>query len=304
MNLLGDIQASLLVPDSDIAPILLKLRFLASRLGSTPLQEWVKYEAQGYPEEIDVPDYRQLPATYFGTWINPVRQLNNVPIPRHLVAKYGGEDWVTISMRQSISVVDALADGDGDTLTLDASNLILRFQGKLYRDHSCISVTGEISKTAMREIQSAVRNRVLELTIELEKALPDTANVELEAPISTEKKSAEVVTQVFHQTIYGPNTTLTNSEVGTQINLTIGQGDGVALVSELVRSGIPEKPAEEFGAIVSSEQPSGPGSPFGKKAVKWLGENVGKAADGSWNMGIGVATKLFEQAAMRYYGLE
>ena len=280
MNLLRDIQSALLEPGTDIAPILLKLRFLASRLGSAPLEEWVKYEAEGYPAEIDVPDYRRLPATYYGTWVNPVRQLNHVPIPSHLVAKHGGENWVTISMRQSISAVDALADGDGDTLTIDASNLILLFQDKLYRDHSCISVSGEIPKTAIREIQSSVRSRVLELTIELEKALPDSANVNLEEPITTEKMSAEVATQVFHQTIYGPNTTMTNSVVGTQINLAISQGDVEALVNELVRAGIPDKCAKEFGAIVTSEQPSDSESPFGKRAIKWLEENIGKS--GRW----------------------
>ena len=44
MSLLREIQTSLMQENSDIGPILLKLRFLASRLGSNKLEEWVHYE--------------------------------------------------------------------------------------------------------------------------------------------------------------------------------------------------------------------------------------------------------------------
>lgn len=45
MGLLRDLQKSLMNGE-DIGPILLKLRYLASRLGSDPLAEWVKYESR------------------------------------------------------------------------------------------------------------------------------------------------------------------------------------------------------------------------------------------------------------------
>jgi hypothetical protein len=59
MSLLREIQASLM-QGQDIGPILLKLRLLASRLGSDLLEEWVKHESEGYPAHIDVPDYRKI----------------------------------------------------------------------------------------------------------------------------------------------------------------------------------------------------------------------------------------------------
>jgi len=51
MSLLQEIQADLLDPKASIGPILLKLRFLAHRLGSDILEEWVKFETEGYPEK-------------------------------------------------------------------------------------------------------------------------------------------------------------------------------------------------------------------------------------------------------------
>ena len=305
MSLLQEIQASLLQSESDIGPILLKLRFVASRLGSTPLEEWVKFESEGYPADMDVPEYRRVRASYSGSWSNRlIGHVNNAPIPIHLVEKYAGKHWTDISMRQSISAIDALVSGDGDTLSMDASNLILLFQGKIYPDFTCVSVSGEISKASMIEIQNAVRNRVLELTIELERAIPEVANVQLKGSIDAEDDAAEAVTQVFNQTIYGTNTTLAHGQIGKQINLTIEHGDPVSLVRELTKAGLPEVSAKEFADILESEQPETPGVPFGKRAAKWLSDNVGKAADGTWKIGLGVAMRVLEEAAMRYYNLK
>ena len=305
MSLLQEIQASLLQSESDIGPILLKLRFVASRLGSTPLEEWVKFESEGYPAGMDVPDYRRVRASYSGSWSNRlIGHVNNAPIPIHLVEKYAGKEWADISIRQSISAIDSLVSGEGDTLMTDASNLILLFQGKIYPDFTCVSVSGEISKTSVIEIQNAVRNRVLELTIELERAIPEVANVQLKGPIDAEDDAAEAVTQVFNQTIYGTNTTLAHGQIGTQINLAIEQGDKISLVRELVKAGLPEVSAREFAEILESEHPETPGVPFGRRAAKWLSNNVGKAADGTWKIGLGVAMRVLEEAAMRYYNLK
>ena len=60
MSLLREIQASLMQQGQDIGPIVLKLRFLASRLGSGLLEEWVKHESEGYPGSVAIPDYRKI----------------------------------------------------------------------------------------------------------------------------------------------------------------------------------------------------------------------------------------------------
>ena len=62
--MLHDIQTSLIQEGTDIGPILLKLRFLASRLGSNLLEDWVKHEVGGYPADVPVPDYRKMRVSY------------------------------------------------------------------------------------------------------------------------------------------------------------------------------------------------------------------------------------------------
>lgn len=51
MSILREIPAAILQEKPDLGTILLKLRFLASRLGSEPLEDWVKFEAEGYPKD-------------------------------------------------------------------------------------------------------------------------------------------------------------------------------------------------------------------------------------------------------------
>ncbi|MFQ5903670.1 MAG: hypothetical protein ACE5JO_08265 [Candidatus Binatia bacterium] len=305
MSLLREIQASILDPDSEIGPILLKLRFLASRLGSTQLEEWVKYESEGYPPSVEVPEYRKLSVIYHGTWFGPFGSgIRNAPIPPYLIEKFAGKKWTEHEMRQSIAAVDELAGGEGGTLQIDASNLILLLQGKVYANYACNSITGEVPKTAMREIQSAVRNRILELTIELEKAVPAAVDVTLAKPVGAEAGAAEAVTQIFNQTIHGHYTAVTNTGAGAQITLSIARGDGNAMISELVKAGIPHEEAEEFVEILASEEPQSRERPFGERARKWLTRNIAKAADGTWKISVGIATRVLEEAALRYYGLK
>lgn len=308
MSVLREIQVSIVGPDCELSAILLKLRLLASRLGSNPLEQWVKHEAEGYPQDVEVPDYRKLAVSYTGNWSGPFGSgIRDAPIPQHLIEKFASKKWTEIEMRQSIATVDDLLrrnNGESGTLQIDASNLILLLQGKVYEDYACNSVTGRISTAALREIQYAVRNRILELTIELEKAVPAATEVTLGKPRAAEAGAAEAVTQIFNQTIHGHYTSITGTGAGAQITLTIAQGDANAMIGELVKAGIPQEAAEEFAEIVASEEPENPDRPFGARARDWLTRNIGKAADGTWKVGMTVATRVLEEAALHYYGFK
>lgn len=167
MPLLHQIQESVVQEGADLGPILLKLRFLASRLGSDVLEEWVKHESEGYPRGVDVPSYRVIGISYKGTFLGPFGSgIQNAPIPSYLIKQYAGDAWVNYEIRESIAGVDELVrtSTESGSLGIDASNLILLLQGKIYEDYACNAVSGTISRTALTEIQQAVRGRILELT--------------------------------------------------------------------------------------------------------------------------------------------
>ena len=307
MSLLRQIQESVVQEGADLGSILLKLRLLASRLGSDILEEWVKHESEGYPKEIEVPSYRMVEVIYHGTFSGPFGSgISNAPIPPYLIKKYAGDKWINIEIRESISAVDDLvksSSGDNGSLGIDASNLILLLQGKIYPQYSCVDIRATISRTALAEIRQAVRSRILELTIEVEKAIPDAAQVTFGAP-AKEKQNSERVQQISQQIIYGNVNTAVAGGHGSNIVLSITEGDTKSLIEHLVKSGMPETDATEIAKIMEAEKPVNAEEPFGEKAKNWIVTNLKKAAQGTWKMGVTVATNVLSEAAIKYYGLK
>lgn len=175
MSLLHQIQESVVQDGSSLGPILLKLRLLAARLGSNDLEEWVKHESEGYPQDAVLPDYRIVGVTYKGTFSGPFGSgIKNAPIPPILIKTFANDSWNNYSVRESIAAVDELVkvSTKGGSLGINASNLILLLQGKIYKGYACNDISGDISVVSLSEISQAVRNRVLELTIEFENQFP------------------------------------------------------------------------------------------------------------------------------------
>ena len=307
MSLLHEIQKSIVQEDVDLGSVLLKLRLLASRLGGDILEEWVKHETEGYPTDVEVPPYRVVGVSYHGTWSGPFGSgINNAPIPPYLIQKYAGDKWVKVEIRESIAAIDELvrssSEGSGH-LGIDTSNLILLLQGKVYKGYNCIDIRAEISPTSLAEIRQAVRSRILELTIQLEKSIPESVLVEF-GPSGKQEANHEKVQQISQQIIYGNVTTAVAGGHGSHITLSIGERDTESLIQFLVKSGIPKDDATEIANIMESEEPSSVDEPFGEKARHWIATNLVKAAQGAWDIGINIATKVLSEAALRYYGLK
>ena len=311
MSLLREIQASVMQQtDIDVGLVLLKLRFLASRLGSDLLEEWIKHEMDGYPEGIPVPKYRKMDVTYTGMFTDPYGHgLNDVPIPLASIEKHAGERWVRYEMRQSIAEIDDLIwsgkNDVGGTLQIDVSNLILLLQGKIYKNMACNSITGLLSISQVVALQFSVRKQVLELTIELENKIPAAVEITIEKPSTTlPAETGETTTRITHQTIYTDNyTVISNNGSGTQsVSVSnIRKGDINAFKKALIEGGIPEVDASELAEIISEEGPQSREDPFGARAKAWLAENLNSVVKESWKIGKEVAKKLLTEAAIQYY---
>ena len=305
MSVLHEIQTSIVKDGSELGPILLKLKLLAARLGSEPLEEWIKYESEGYPPDIEVPSYRIIGVSYTGTFSGPFGSgINNAPIPPYLIKKFAGEKWIDYKIRESIAAIDDLIKGSTNSfLGIDASNLILLLQGKIYPDYSCVSIEGHVSRSALANLQYSVRSRILDLTVELEKSVPDTIKIDLENPAAEIIKYADKVNQISQQIIYGDVTTITSGD-SSHIFVGLKPRDAKGLINYLVKEGFPEADAKELVSILESEEPSRSDEPFGPKAKSWLLKNLKKTANGTWKIGISVATKVLTDAALKYYGLK
>jgi len=307
VSLLQEIQEAVVKENSDIGPIFLKLRLLASRLGSDLLEDWVKYETEGYPKGIQIPSYRYVTITYHGTFTGSFGSgIRNAPIPSQLIEKYAGGNWINYEVRDSIAVVDDLIksykDNKGE-LGVDVSNLILYLQGKIYPNYVCNDIQGRIPPSSFVNIQYAVRNKILELTLELEKKIPVSSLVTFGSS-NTKDIKPEVIQQIFQQTIYGNVKTAIAGGHGSTINFSIVERDTDSLIKYLIEAGISDDDANEIAKIMEVEEPDSIKEPFGEKAKNWITTNIKKAALGTWKIGISVATEVLSEAAKKYYGLK
>jgi len=305
MNLLREIQSLVVQDGTELGLILLKLRLLAARLGSDPLEEWIKHESEGYPNNIDIPDYRVIGINYTGSFFGPFgSQILNAPIPSLLIRRFVGDNHTTYKVRQSISEIDHLVKNANDGLGIDASNLVVKLQGKVYADYACNQVMGHISRTDFVGIQNIVRNRILEFTTKLEKSVPAAADIVLESPTFSDKVDPEKVTRVTNQTFYGNVTSVSNSGDNSHVTILIGKGDGQAFIKSLENAGVPKSDAGALAKIMASESPSSGKEPLGDKATQWLADSIPKAAKGVWKIGASALTEIVKSAALKYYGIQ
>ncbi len=303
MSFVREIQAAILQEQPDLGTVLLRLRLLAARLGSEQLEDWVKHEAEGYPKEVEVPPYRKVGVSYRASFSGAFGGgIRNAPIPPYLIEMHAGKHWTEHQVRESIASVQGMAS-EGSRLGVNAANLIMLLQGKVYEGLACNSVTGDISVIAVREIIQSVRARIIELTIALEKQVPEAVSVALESTNFSSADHAAKVTQIFNQTIHGNVTHVIVSD-NAQVSLAIAAGDQDSMIGELTKAGLTEGKAKEITAIIASEKPESADKPLSGKATSWIRNNAPKAAGGAWKIGSAIATDVLKEAAPRYWGLK
>ena len=296
MGILEDIQNGL-IEEGPIGPLLLKLRLLSARLGSDALEKWVTHEAEGYEQGAELPNYRVLGMSFSGHFSGAFgSSVSNAPIPPVLVGRIAGKNWQNFQLRDSAAAIYEMARSE-DGLHLDLSNLILIMQGKIYPDYVCNSITGFIARTALIEATNAIRGRLLQLTIEIERKIPEARGVEM----SKVPKNPDQANQIFHQTVYG---TLNSGNGSIQsVNFTqVGENDKKSLAAALTGAGFAESDIAELVEAISAEKPGADGA--NKKVKSWIGGRLTKGADLGIQGGVAVATSILQDVAMRYWGLK
>ena len=291
------------------SPILLKLRFLASRLGVPVLEDWVKHEIEGYPDDAPVPEYRKVGIAFTGTFQNMCSKLS----ARHSDLECSdrkicaGPNWTTIGIRDSIAVVDDRITRKGEKggmFGINTGNLPFLLQNKIYKDTAVLMVAGKFDISAFVAIQAAVRAKVLDLTLEIEKAVPAAADIVVGVkPAPLAPSDAEKVAQVAQQVFYGPVTQITNSGTTGPIIVSSAAGDIAELIKALTHVGIPEDDAKELAEIVKAEAPENPREPLGKEAKAWIANKVKAASGIAGKVGFDVITEVIKKAVESYYGL-
>jgi AbiTii-like protein len=305
MSLLEEIQASAVDGNNDLGTVLRKCKLLASRLGSQPLESWLVWESNGYPDGVEVPDYRIWPlqlkghfAGYFGSG------LQGVQIPLAVIPERVRGSYERYECRQSVAGIEAtlaaVRSGKG-TVTVPTGDLALALGGDVYENYNCLQAWAEFSTGHLFELLNSVRNRILDFALALWKESPAAGEVGTD---SSRKLEAAQVTQIFQTTVYGGSATLVGSAPHSSINLDITSNDFGSLQQSLLQQGLSAGDTKELEAALAKDpKPTAKGK-LGPTVSAWMGKMVKKAAEGTWNAGVDIAGKILSEAITKYYGLQ
>lgn len=183
---------------------------------------------------------------------------------------------------------------------LNMDNYALVVRGKVVdKSWDVLRFWAEMPAAKVNGISDAVRNKILEFTIALQKRYPNADDVEW---IKNQESGAATVSQVFNTTINNGNAGIIGSASGSTVNITVNQGNLHDLRANLTQHGVTVEDLELLEAALKDE-PKIEDKKFGPKVTKWIGDMMAKAVSGVWGVGLGAGGALLEKALLGYYGL-
>jgi len=198
MTLLRQIQEELASSDVDVVAVLRKCKILARRLHSDQFAQWVDWELNGYSKDADVPEYRTVHPVHYASFSNGHWSVQQQPISTLLLDKEWRHLFEPFPYRAGITAVQALAATDGGGM-LDRNELRFLLKNKVV-DLPCHQFWSQISDVELKQIVSAVTNRLLDFVMDIEAENPDAG----EAPASEIPVPPETVQQLVQNHFHGP----------------------------------------------------------------------------------------------------
>lgn len=303
MKLISDIINELMDYGAPISGALIKTKVLASRIGHTELSDWVKDELNGYEEGSAVPDYRHTTGIPTGNYLNGNMQYRKATIP---IGHLNDEEryiLTNVIVRESVSAVEDLVKKNGLKISVDSKSATylahtIRELGNPY--FQIVSIYLDIPASFLPNILSGVRTKLLDFMLAVENQFGT------ETEIEDLKSKKATITNIM-------NTTINNTGDGVVIasgdnnkvtaNINVSKGSKTELENYLSENAIEDSDIQDLLRIID-EEPATAIDKYSTKVKAWIIMMLNKAANGTWEVGIGAAGALLGDAIARYYGLK
>lgn len=282
---------------TSVAELLRKSRVVATKLDLEEFNQFLQHELHGYPPEIDVPRYRIVRGD-----IRAFNPYNG----HHVPVRFGAaitDKLSTTHNRQSVGQLEDVLRAGGDRIECPFSESTMESIREMLgpADREWLHPTRHLASTQVSGILDAVRNTVLDWSLQLEKEgiLGDGHTFSDE-----ERERASSSTHISIGTFQGILGPVRGSTVTQNLDLSVQEGDLDSLRRYLASLEVDSIDVDQLEAALHSD--SKPESPheFGTNVSGWIGSMVGKAASGAWNVGINVAGRVLSSAITSYYGIK
>lgn len=277
-----------------VAGLLRRLKVLASRSGTGQLAEWVNHELDGYPEGAPLPPYRgPFDTPVLGHFVGPFQsEIRNVPIPPTTFPKELQEGQLfKLSLPHAIAEIEQMAsETEGKMLwpadavryynwALDKGEVKPTVQPGMQLAQAVRPVSRQIFVGALE----GVRNRVLDLALELERTAPQAGDADA-SPDVREEVQRIVNTYNFYGS--SSNISIEGSNVTQTVNMP-RQGDEEGLIRFLAAAGVaPVDLIRLQEALAADREEVGGVNPprAGSRVIAWMGQTataIGTGAGGN-----------------------
>ena len=302
MDIIEDLLNITVDASSDLGTLLRKSRILAARLSSQQLEDWLIWEANGYPKNVPVPEYRVWPLQVKGNFAGLYQSnISHQPIPPALLPEDAQKSYNNYEFRESIASVEYCLEHDKTGIIyVSTQDLALTLSTRVLRQMNCLECWAEFSTSNFVELLNTVRNRLLEFLVAVQKEHPNAGKTNSNAPGFP---SPDKITQIFNMTVsHGGNVNLIGTANDSSVAFNIGLNDFESVRRVLQENGVSEEDIAELKNALNEDKPHETSGSFGPKVSSWIAHMTQKAADGTWNIGIAAAGNLLSDVLSKFCG--
>ena len=298
MSLASEIVSILGAENGSLVDALVKARILASRLGNAQLAQWCKHELSGYPDDVEVPPYRQISLVLNANVANGAYRYKNHPLPTFHLTDEQRDHLTKSKVREGVTAIQSWV---GKQVAVQFPvDLGYLFSDVIDSTYVVEKLQGVPSLGAHDQIVVEVRSRLLEFALEVQDSLPPDDTIE--APITGEMKDR--VSSILNGAIFGNNNLIQIGDSNVaKIKHGVQPGDLVSLINQLREAGLEANDTDALGAAIAADgEEPGKLKKLGKHVKDWMAGLLGKAAQGAMQIGVSAAASIITAALTSFYG--
>ena len=281
--------------------VLRKCLILGFQLKNDRLKSWANQELNGYPSREGLPEYRILHVAAHGNFAGAYQQMNDFAIPSFMLDE-GDRDWAEkVELHESVSSYEEVVSKSikgGSILVEWPGNMILKYQSTFFQgEMALIKAWLEIPRSMLVQVLDTVRNRTLNMALELRNEIGETEDIKEMSAAEGAKIEQTIINNIFGGTAYlasGHGTI--NATTNTQ-NI-INVGDRAQLDSVLKKVGLSDDDLKE---LTEAEHSDGE-KKMGTRVMEWIKKNAPKAAIGGVKLGAEITKEVLVAYLKQYTG--
>lgn len=278
-------------PNSNIEELLNKSLLVARKLKIKEFRKWCELELEGY-EKNTLPEYRKFRGQL--KVFNPYHGLQTFIIPDDL-----DEVVTSISINLSVGEINNLLKQDGDSfenvISNQAKRQLMSLQGGYDLEPRVI-----FKRSQLLGITSKLRNIILNWSLQLE----EDGILGKGLKFSDKEKEAAMSVNHFNiQNLQGIAGTISGGTINQNNQMNIKEMDFDSLAKYLAANNVAFSDIQTLKEAIQHDPIPTESNKLGENVSVWIATMMGKAANGSWDIGIATAGTLLAQSIASFYGL-